>query len=346
MVKDIFKLYTFTDLPKEENRYSYFGGDGNGPYAWDSVLLGYKNAGDALFEKFKSSEGNYAKTDTLVYPICFVFRQIVELSIKFLYLKFSASSDKEKTEFLNNNHDLSKEWKILKPILSHLKKEVTTHVSINDIEQYVVEMNKFDYSSMRMRYPVNKNLESTNEEKRWIDIYLIHEAIDNFYDLTMQLDYDLERKVKISCDEKAMKDFVNKYKQKRNSIIHFLDFLSKVKKSNNSNGISIYDISAYKIPREYKASYNLYKRFDDDTKIILECLFYAGREILTEISLPPSPGMKILAAATLCTNQMKMDHMEFGSSLKEGQTNIFGKQASSIIKNCNEIMKYLDKFKL
>jgi hypothetical protein len=346
MVKDIFKLYTCTDLPKEENRYSYFGGDGNGPYTWDSVLLGYKNAGDALFEKFKSSEGNYAKTDTLVYPICFVFRQIVELSIKFLYLKFSASSDTEKKEFLDNNHELFKEWKILKPILSRLKKEVTTDVSINDIEQYVVEMNKFDCSSMRMRYPVNKNLKPTNGEKRWIDIYHIHEAIDNFYDLIKQLDYDLERKVEISSDEKAMKDFVNKYRQKRNCIIQFIDLLSKVKKSNNSNGISINDISTFKIPIEYKAIHNLYNTFDDDTKIILECLFYGGREILTEINLPPSPGMKILTAATLCINQMKMDQMKFGSSLKKGQTNILGKKASSIIENCNEMMKYLDNFKL
>lgn len=346
MVKDIFKLYTVTDLSKERNRYSYFGGDGNGPYAWETVLLGYKNAGDALFEKFKSSEGDYAMTDTLVYPICFVFRQIVELSIKFLYLKFSVSQDYEKIEFLNNNHKLLEDWKILEPILSRLKKEVTTNVSINDIGQYVVEMNNFDCSSMRMRYPVDKKLEPMNGEKRWINIYHIHEAIDNFYDLIKQLDYDLERKVEISRDEKAMKDFVNKYRQKRNYIIQFIDLLSKVKKSNNSNGISIYDISTLKIPIEYKASNNLYNTFDDDTKIILECLFYGGREILTEINLPPSPGMKILVAVTLCINQMKMDQMKFGSSLKEGQTNIFGIQASSIIENCNEIMKYLDKFKL
>ena len=42
--------------------------------------------------------------------------------------------------------------------------------------------------------------------------------------------------------------------------------------------------------------------------------------------------------------QMRSNHMSFGEKLEEGQTNIFGKLASSIIDNCQEAMKFLDEF--
>lgn len=309
------------------------------------MLLGYKNALDALYDKYRGSKGQYSIIDTIVYPFCFVSRQIIELSIKYLYLKYASVSDNEKREFLDRNHDLSSEWRLLKPVLTKAKKHITTEVSIGDIEEYVIQMDEFDRTSMRMRYPVDKKFNTTNGNAQWLDIEVLYDGMTNYYHLIDQLNYDLERKVTISNDEESMRGFIDIYKQKRQEINGFLAALAKVDEPNTVSFQSLFDADAYWASDEGKA-WCLYRDFDDDAKIVIECLFYVGRAILNEVNLPKGKAAKILAVTTLCVNQMRFDCMEFGKQIEEGQTNIYGKSASSTVENCLATMEYLDQFNL
>lgn len=340
---ELFHFYNPDNLPKDNSRYSHYGWEGDGTEAWYSMLLGYKNGADAMFEKYKKSAGDYSKLDTLVYPICFLFRQIIELSIKYLFLKYSNSTEKEKKDFLNVNHNIQYEWQMLKPVLSEGKKKVTTNVSIGEIEDYVLQMNAFDKTSMRMRYPVDKDLKATNDRAQWLDIYDLYEDINNYYDLVMQLVYDFDGMMSIDEDKDTLINFAKMYKQKRNLIDHFMNVLSKVREQEKMEDHKRFDIGDILRPTDYDSAFEEYYKFDNDTKIIIECLYYSGRAVLDEeVNLPKSKGSKILCVTTLCVNQMRSDHMTFGKGLQDWQSNVYGKLASSIVDNCRESMKYLD----
>ena len=341
----LFKFYIPDNLPSNKSQYCHFGWEGNGYWAWSSVLMGYMNALDAIYEKYKSSIGDFSVIDTLVYPLCFVSRQIIELSIKYLYLKFSAATDEVNKTFFNNNHDLYREWQLLKPILSEAKRKVTTKVSVGDIEDYVLQMNKFDQTSMRMRYPVDKNLNASNKKAQWLDIPVLYKGMKHYYDLIIQLTYDLDRKVSLSDDDQAMRRFISVYMQKRYKINDFLTALSKVNESEEFEEHLISNVAADKISDEQKA-WKLYFDFDDDTKIVTECLFYAGRAVLYDVNLPKANSKKICAVISLCIEQMHSDHMEFGKKLEDWQTNIYGKMSSSIVTNCSAAMEYLEQINM
>lgn len=344
---DLFHFYNKDNLPKDKSRYSHYGWEENGTVAWNSMLLGYKYGLDALFEKYENSKGDYAKLDTLVYPICFLSRQIIELSLKYLFFKYSNTTDEEKKDYLNINHNLYDEWMRLKPILSKEKKKITTNVSIGGIENYVLQMNAFDQTSMKMRYPVDKSLKATNDKAQWLDIYDLYEGINNYYDLVMQLVYDFDRMMSIDDNKDELVTFVKQYKQKRNLINNFLNILSKVNEKGNIKDHKGFDINDILMPDVYDKAFKEYDKFDDDTKIIIECLYYSGRAVHDEeVNLPKSNGSKILCVTTLCVRQMRSDHTEFGKELQDWQTNVYGKMASSIIANCREAMKYLDSFSI
>ena len=315
MAIQLFHFYSPESLPKEKSRYSHFGWEGNGTGAWSSMLWGYKNGLDALFEKYIKSAGDFNKIDTLVYPICFLSRQIIELAIKYLFLKYSDSTEEQKKDFLNTNHNLHDAWQILRPFLSRIRKEVTTEVSIGEIEDIVLQMNDFDETSMRMRYPVAKDLKAMNNKAQWLDMHDLYNGIDYFFNLVMQLVYDFDRKVTINESEDAMKTFAYKYKEKKKYVIQFLNLLTKVKDNDSFKKHNKLDIDDLLMPTDYDEAFDLYDKFDDDTKIVIECLYYSGRAVHNEeVNLPKNNGGKILCVTYLCIEPLVSDKHKSMSS--------------------------------
>lgn len=339
---ELFKFYSPKNLPSDSSSFSHYGWEGSDSFAWKTILLGFKNGLDALYKEYKHSNGDNSRLDTLVYPICFISRQIVELAIKYLYFEYSAD-DEKKTFFKTANHNLKDTWSKLKPILSKNKKDVNTAVSIGDIEDIVSQMNTFDETSMRMRYPVDKNLKPMNNEAQWLDVHNLYEQIDSFYKIVEQLVYDIDNTVPISNDTEAMNQFVDIYKQKKDIISNLLEHLKLVKTDNN-NKLEPILYSALNPNKDYVSAFKLYDNFDDDTKIIIECLYYVGR-MLTSVNLPKRERNQIFVVTTLCLEHMQSNNMEFGKPLEEWQVNLFSKDASNIIKYCHKTMEYLDKYK-
>lgn len=337
---ELFKFYSPKNLPSDSNSFSHYGWEGNGSFAWATLLLGFKNGLDALYEEYKRSNGDLSKLDTLVYPICFISRQIVELAIKYLYFKYSTDIEK-KNFFKTANHNLKETWNKLKPIISKIKEDVNTAISIGDIEDVVSQMNYFDKTSMRMRYPIDKNLKPMNNEAQWLDVHHFYGQIKYFYDIVIRFVDDIDNTIPISNDNKAMKQFVDIYRQNKDTINKFLEHLKLVKTGNNE--LEYIPFSDLKIDEDYSSAFNLYNRFDDDTKIIIECLYYVGRG-LTSVNLPKSEEGKIRTIITLCLNHMQSHDMEFGKSLERLQVNLFGKDAITIIKFSHITMEYLDKY--
>lgn len=130
---------------------------------------GYKNSADELIELAISSQ-DIQKLDTFVYPICFLYRQYLELEMKGLYLKYSEdSADKKSKTIKDVNHSLLKIWNKIKLLLTENANE-TEFQSVDIVEEYITEFHNYDNSSFSFRYPIDKKLNLLFGSEKRLDL--------------------------------------------------------------------------------------------------------------------------------------------------------------------------------
>lgn len=88
----------------------------------------------------------------------------MELTTKYLYLKFipyvkgQRLNEDELVKFIEHtSHNLNTIWIELKPVLDELSKKLKSTFDIKAFGHYVSEFQRYDDSSMKMRYPIDKN---------------------------------------------------------------------------------------------------------------------------------------------------------------------------------------------
>ncbi len=164
----IIKTYT-TVSNKIERRIAYYGWDSKYPIvAFFNYADSYRFSADIIFEKFQRKETPLSDLDRLGFAICFLYRQSIELSLKFVYMT-CRQSDANNETFLNKGHRLLDLWDTLQPLIES---------SINDakeIRHYINEFCKLDPDSMMMRYPVKKN-NTPNKTDTKLDIIIYAHA--------------------------------------------------------------------------------------------------------------------------------------------------------------------------
>ena len=133
---------------------------------FNGYASGYKFAADQLIEKFTPTV-QHNILDTILFPICFLYRQYLELTMKSILLQYSEITASEIKEiFKNINHNLPQMWNNIKPILSNSELKLDGK-DILIVEEYINQFHRMDKSSYNFRYPVTKEL-ATNftSEKR------------------------------------------------------------------------------------------------------------------------------------------------------------------------------------
>lgn len=332
----IFKLYGKDDNP-DPNCFCHFGWEGIGSFAFWKYACAYYECAEILFERFKDAKGDYAILDGIGLPICFSYRHFIELSLKNLFVKFVCTNEQEYKDYLNKGHDLGELWNAIKSKLSELRKRVRSTVSLGCVEHYIKEFDKFDQSSMTLRYPVNKKLEPMRQETR-LDIYNLHDRMRELYDAFNNLSYELENQLFIEVDSEKLDKFTNKYEELRSKIETIIDEIDSVKdeESKSANVLEWFKNS------ETSKIYSILKDCSDDELILLDTLYYTGRAIITEgLRLPRNRYDACIDVKKKCIQNMEHDRLEFGKP-KNDEINIYGKQKSVIVENVRKAMEFLD----
>ena len=353
--KDIlFKDLNKTELSeKPQEEIAHFGWEGNGAFAFMCNADAYYYAAETLYEKMRSVGKNYAILDGHIYPLVFMYRHFIELYIKGLYIKYSDAKEEDIKEFLNQvGHDLNSSWSKVKPLLSAGKKHVGSKQNIGAIEHYIKEMNKFDSTSMTMRYPITKDLDKQHQKPVHLDFVNLHNRMVELYNALHQLDYDIDNQIKAFASEKEMADFLSHYKELKPLLKRYISAIDeeiKREKEDDETGKSVHErLLAHirdnreknlrrqqgeEVPDDYQW---LYENSGDDFKILVETLFYSGRHVrerLANLALSPNDRQKEFVS--LCILQLKREGMQFGSPVYEYQTNVFSKSADAIKQNIN-----------
>ncbi len=129
-----------------------------GPDFWCVYADGYKRAAELLIESTKNL--NIYETNTIIFPILFLYRQYVELSLKEViaygqYLDSRGSlPDKE--------HDLKKLWLSAR---NYIVTYYRTFEQLNRIEQLVYEVHDLDPTSQGARYPFVKHKDKAGKTR-------------------------------------------------------------------------------------------------------------------------------------------------------------------------------------
>lgn len=149
---------------------------------FETYCLGYLDACKLLLEKMEGDK--LFISDTLVYPIVFLFRQYLELRFKKIIIIGSYIKN-VKEDVSKYNHDLNKLWaKTKKCIKIEYPQSIENEIRIVDknIEQI---QNKIDQQATAFRYPTNKKGNKSFCKNFHIDLKQFHKSmveISNFLD--------------------------------------------------------------------------------------------------------------------------------------------------------------------
>ncbi|MTI47655.1 MAG: hypothetical protein FH761_07420 [Firmicutes bacterium] len=152
-----------------QNKYSSLTG----------LIMGYRNSANDLVEIAleKGQNVNISVLDTYIYPVFFMYRHSIELSIKRIYLRCCGGIPK-------GGHDLIVLWdKVKKEVIDNLdsifeevkeKKDEFVQFQIDDknlknIRLRLIEISKVDSKSDVFRYLIDNNGELYFTDSKFID---------------------------------------------------------------------------------------------------------------------------------------------------------------------------------
>ena len=325
----------------DPNIFCHYGWEGSGTFAFWKFALSYYESAEALFEKFKASAGHNAALDSYGLTMCFLYRHFVELSIKYLYVKFVRVSDDDFKAFLNIGHNLMELWHAVKPKLSGLKKMVGSSVDIGVLEHYIKEFHKFDEDSMAMRYPIKKDLSPMNGATR-LDVFNLHDRMVDLYQMFETLSNDIDNQLYTEVEQSLYDGFVAIYEQLRPKMQELIMNLKPFAEKENDKFTIRNLLDEILGLKEGLSQMDLLRSCNDDEIILFDTLYYTGRAInCEELRMPKNPHEAKSDVIKMCILNMERDHLEFGKP-KNDQINVYGKMASSLIMCVQTAMEVID----
>jgi len=161
-------------------------GWGDASHQYVLYMDGYKTAADELVQCLLASE-TVGRRDTHIFPILFLYRQFIELELKWIFLVYSDADTSAKKKLIRGKraHDLINLWEKAKPIVLE---GATLQEDVVIVEDYIMQFHELDKSSSSFRYPINKNLEQILDSQRRINLPNLRQRMDELYHFFNGLD--------------------------------------------------------------------------------------------------------------------------------------------------------------
>lgn len=327
----IFKFYQQGERPRQ-NCFCHYGWEGTGAFAFWKYAHAYYDSAETLFVKFTQSSGDFAILDGIGLAICFLYRHYVELTIKYLFVKYGVKDDEAQyKKFLENGHRLNKLWTEARAIIKPLKERVGSKINLCSMDHYIHEVDKFDQNEEAMRYPIKNNLKPMHKPTR-LDIYNLHDRMVELKDAFERLDDDIGNQLFDDVPHDQITAFLEKYEALRPRVMWFLKSLREIDKIEEKGPVwlSLTDIKQESTKGSKQRE--LFESCTDDELILFDTLYYTGQYIGGgELKLPCNPNEAKIDAVKQCVINMKHDHIEFGQPVNE-EISIEMKSVSAIIR--------------
>lgn len=175
-------------IDTNHKKYSSMFLEEGGYYYYQSVIGKSYNS-----EKFNINVSSYENCAKVIYkimstnpekknlfmPLCYLYRNCVELSIKQIFFQESSYDYQKKLELLNNKkHKILSLWNLIKKdIVKHAGRKENDEIIIN-AESYIRILSNLDGKADKFRYPTDKYLNLYFKKTRYFDL----ENIKDFFE--------------------------------------------------------------------------------------------------------------------------------------------------------------------
>lgn len=244
VIKKIFDEQTHIDLVKFANKFEaayeiikkWYNKDTEGAVEWKEVapvfietggyyyaqsVVGYKYSRAEFYPYTKAylETANYLKwymqqkadlgefddCKRLFLPMCYLYRNCVELSLKTIWFEETGEDFQTKCKcMLDNKHSIAGMWKKIKPYVVECVSGTSDVGYIGIIENYCMQVHSFDGDANKFRYPMSNSMQayfSQNKRFDFIETGNFFEALNNILDgIDSQLNYINEVKAEMEAE--------------------------------------------------------------------------------------------------------------------------------------------------
>lgn len=123
---------------------------------------------------------NTCLKDVLFIPMCYLYRNAIELSLKeILFEECSFTSQEALKQISNKKHSLLGLWNLIKDEIEEHADAPEGDTTMLNVEKYIIQLHNVDGSSDKFRYPTNKHLDFHFKNKKKFDFENVNKFFGN-----------------------------------------------------------------------------------------------------------------------------------------------------------------------
>ncbi|MDO4301872.1 MAG: hypothetical protein Q4D26_10830 [Clostridia bacterium] len=157
------------------------------------------------YMKNRTDYGDNECKNRLFLPMCYLYRNCVELGLKTIWFEEIGENLKTKCKLmLDKKHSIEGMWRKLKPYVLEYSKGTNEPEYIDVIEDYCIQVHKLDNDANKFRYPMTNNMQvyfSQNKRFDFIKTGDFFEALNNILDgIDSEFNYINEVRAEIEAE--------------------------------------------------------------------------------------------------------------------------------------------------
>jgi hypothetical protein len=166
--------------------FSHFGW-GDVWLQYTGYMTGYKEAADEVLRQALASK-KIAQLDTHIFPILFLYRQFIELELKWVILVYGDADKSAKEKLIKHaNHDLMKLWQEAKHIMLE-DASPEEQEGVDTVQDYIKQFHELDAGSFTFRCPITKELDQILTSEHRINLRILCQRMNELYHFFMGVD--------------------------------------------------------------------------------------------------------------------------------------------------------------
>lgn len=166
--------------------FSHFGW-GDVWFQYVGYMTGYKEAADEVVRQALASK-KIEQLDTHIFPVLFLYRQFIELELKWIILVYGDADRSAKEKLIRGaNHDLMTLWQEAKRIMPE-DASPEEQEGVDIVQDYIKQFHELDRTSFTFRYPVRKGLDQILTGEHRINLRILCQRMDELYNFFMGVD--------------------------------------------------------------------------------------------------------------------------------------------------------------
>ena len=160
------------------------------------------------YMKSETDLGNSDYNERLFLPMCYLYRNCVELSLKTIWFEEIGEDFQTKCKLmLDNKHSIAGMWKKIKPYVLEYSSGTDDPEYIEVIEDYCMQVHTIDGDANKFRYPMSNSMQeyfSLNKRFDFIETGDFFEALNNILDgIDSELNYMNEVRAEMEAEYRA-----------------------------------------------------------------------------------------------------------------------------------------------